>query len=221
MADSEVKQQSRKRRWARYLPIGMGILSCVIAVVVALALWNKVQQYGYLTSFLVSFLDGVTIIPLPAGVIVFILAGRLNPLYLGLLAGLGDALGGVTAYYTGAGGRSLWSKLRPKSKQRALSSQSNSNYDKLTSVLPKLPSRWQALYRRLLGWVERGGSWAVFVVAAFIWWLYYPVALAAGTFHIGVRRFFLASWAGKTIRGLIVAFAGYWGLRFILQWIGG
>ncbi len=149
MADSEVKQDSRKRRWARYLPIGMGILSCVIAVVVALALWNKVQQYGYLTCFLVSFFDGVTIIPLPAGVIVFILAGRLNPLYLGLLAGLGDSLGGVTAYYTGAGGRGLLSKLRPKPKQHALVSQSDLSPDKAKLALPKLPPSWQALQTRL------------------------------------------------------------------------
>ncbi len=215
----QAESESGKKKWRQYLPVTIGILLSGLVVAIAILLWDKVQAYGYLTSFLVSFLDGVTIIPLPAGLVVFTLAHKLNPLYLGLLAGLGDAIGGITVYFTGAWGRSLWSKFWPK--RRSFSNQISLSPDKLIPFQTKLSSRWLTRYRRFLGWVERGGAWAVFIVAAFVWWLYYPVSLAAGTFHIGLKRFFLMSWAGKTIRGLIVAYAGYWGWRLLLRWIGG
>jgi len=41
--------------------------------------------------------------------------------------------------------------------------------------------------------------------------------LAAGSLRMGLLRFFLISWAGKTVRYLYVAVAGYYGLEFILK----
>ena len=47
-----------------------------------------------------------------------------------------------------------------------------------------------------------------------------PAGLAAGSLRMGLVKFFLISWAGKTVRFLYIAYAGYWGLQFILKWIG-
>lgn len=222
MAVKQVEQETRKKGWVRYLLLGIGVLLSVLMVVVIVFFWEELrdveglaQHYGYLGGFLISIFGGITIVPVPSLLVVFTLGGVLNPVYVGLLAGLGEALGGVTVYLTGAGGGAVFSKFRPR---RRVYDQSGSSSDNPTSAQPKPRSRWQ----RLIGWVERrGSSWAVFITSAFVWGLYYPTSLAAGTLRIGLKRFFLISLVGKTVRGMIVAFGGYGGLRFLLQWLGG
>jgi len=62
-------------------------------------------QYGYPGVFLVSALgSSVPFLPLPYLVVVVILSNTLNPLWLGILAGLGGALGKVTSYLLGRSG---------------------------------------------------------------------------------------------------------------------
>ena len=41
----------------------------------------------------------------------------------------------------------------------------------------------------------------------------------AGSFRYPLRRLLLLCWAGKTITGLMVAFAGAWGLSLIMRWV--
>ena len=38
--------------------------------------------------------------------------------------------------------------------------------------------------------------------------------------YVGIRRYFLICWGGKTIKGLTVAYAGYFGLRWLLRLLG-
>jgi len=227
----EVKTQ--KRGWGWYLVIGIGLLLTVLVTISLVLFWQEMwdvgevgslsRRYGYLIGFLVSIMGGITVIPFPSLLVIFNLGHILklldplwlNPLCLGLLSGLGEALGGITVYLTGAGGGAIWSKFR--AKRPGFYTQPST-----ASTQPGRHSRWQKLYHRLIGWVERRGtSWFVFITSAFIWGLYYPAGLAAGTLHMGLKRFFFISWAGKTIRGMIIAFGGYWGLHFLIQWIGG
>jgi len=221
----QVKQEAQKRGWGQYLLIGIGFLLTVLLVVAVVYFWDEMRveslgyQYGYAGGFLVGILGGITIIPIPSLLVIFTLGGVLNPVYVGLISGLGEALGGITVYLTGAGGGARWSRLR--SRQQAFYDQPRPGYDIVTPVQSKLQSRWQNFYDRLAGSVGRqGSSWLVFVVSAMVFSPFYFAALAAGSLHMGLKRFFLASWAGKTIKGLIVAYAGYWGLHFLLQWIG-
>lgn len=175
--------------------------------------------YGYAGGFLVSILGGITIIPVPSLLVVFTLGGVLNPVYVGLVAGLGEALGGITVYLTGAGGGAIWSRLQ--AREQAIYEQPRPGYDIVTPVQSRLHSRWQTMYDRLarsVGW--GGSSLLVFVVSAMVFSPYYFAGLAAGSLHMGLRRFFLLSLAGKTVKGMVVAYAGYWGLHFLLQWIG-
>ena len=227
MADRQVKQEAQKKGWRQYLLIGIGILLTVLLAVAIVYFREELQNiesfaygYGYLGGFLISILGGITIIPAPSLLAIFTLGGVLNPVYVGLVSGLGEALGGITVYLTGAGGGAIWSRLR--SRQQVIYDQPTSDYSSPTPVESKVWSRGQAFYNRLSGWVGRwGASWFLFIVSAMVISPFYFAALAAGTLHMGLKRFFLISWAGKTVRGLIIAFAGYWGLRFILQWIGG
>ena len=62
-------------------------------------------QYGYPGVFLVSALgSSVPFLPLPYLVVVVILSNTLNPLWIGVLAGAGGALGKVTSYLLGRSG---------------------------------------------------------------------------------------------------------------------
>lgn len=227
MAVRQVKKEAQRKGWHQYLPIGIGILLTVLLCVAIVYLWEEMRDveslatgYGYAGGFLAGILGGITIIPVPSLLVVFTLGGVLNPVYVGLVAGLGEALGGITVYLTGAGGGVVWSRLR--SRQQASYAQPRPSYDIVTPVQSRLYSRWQTLYDRLAKSVGRGGStWLIFVASAMVFSPFYFAGLAAGTLHMGLKRFFLVSWAGKTIKGLIVAYAGYWGLHFLLQWIGG
>lgn len=189
-------------------------------------LWDEMRDvksmasgYGYAGGFLVSILGGITIIPVPSLLVIFTLGGVLNPLYVGLVAGLGEAVGGITVYLTGAGGGAIWSKLQ--ARQQAIYEQPRPSYDIVTPVQSRINSRWQTMYDRLARSIGRGGSsLLVFVVSAMVFSPYYFAGLAAGSLHMGLRRFFLVSLAGKTVKGMMVAYAGYWGLHFLLQWIG-
>ena len=188
--------------------------------------WEEMQdvkilaRYGYPGGFVVSIFGGITIIPLPSLLVIFTLGGKLNPLYVGLVSGLGEAIGGITVYLTGASGGALWSKLR--SRQQSLGEQPRRGYDIVTPVQSEFHSRGQTFYERLASSVgRRGSSWLVFVASAIIFSPFYFAGLAAGSLHMGLKRFFLLSWAGKTVKGLMVAYAGYWGLYFLSRWIGG
>jgi uncharacterized membrane protein YdjX (TVP38/TMEM64 family) len=49
---------------------------------------------------------------------------------------------------------------------------------------------------------------------------FYPTAIVAGATHFKLRKYLLICWAGKTIKGISVAAAGYWGLGSILRSFG-
>jgi membrane protein YqaA with SNARE-associated domain len=218
-----------KRLRTRYIVlIGVSILISALFIAGIFYYWNEIEQrmgYGYLTNFLVSIIGGSLFIPISNMPVVFLLGNRLNPVYVGLIAGFGEAIGGMDAYLAGAGGKILWSKFM---SERLVYQPTSSSLDEPVPTQVKPRSRWQILFQRIAAqFNKRSGSWAIFISSAVVWWVSYPVAIAAGTAGTGLKRFFLISWAGKTVRGLIIAFAGYWAFEFFLKipliarWLGG
>ena len=64
--------------------------------------------YGYPGVFVISALGNATLVlPAPSFLIVFALAGALNPVWLGLSAGCGAAIGEMTGYLAGFSGRGI------------------------------------------------------------------------------------------------------------------
>ena len=178
----------------------VGIAGVVITLLMAVAVvlfWENVQKlegYGYLGVFTISILGGATIIvPVPMLAIVFALGGVLAPYWVGVAAGLGETLGALIIYMTGHGaGTALF----------------NSN------------GKLQTAYVRMMALMERRGSLTLFLLSAILNPFFYPAALAAGALRFGIRKYFIICWAGKTIKGLTVAYAGYWGLRGLLRMLG-
>jgi len=227
----EAEQARPKRNWRVYLIGSLSFLLTVLLAVAVVYFWEEMQQakgYGYAGGFLVSILGGITVIPVPSLAVIFTLGRVLKPIfgpeyvgpvYVGLVSGLGEALGGITVYLTGTGAETIWSRLR--SKEQTFERQLGLGDDVTRPVQSQFWSKGEAFYNRLVKWTGgRGGSWVVFIVSAMPISPFYFAGLAAGSLKMGLLRFFLVSWAGKTIKGLIIAFAGFWGLYFLPQWIG-
>ncbi|MDD5288782.1 MAG: VTT domain-containing protein [Dehalococcoidales bacterium] len=104
---------SVKKSWLRrnFLSLVMSIL--VVGITIALFIFQddiiKLGNYGYLGTFIISLLTNATIIlPMPSILIIFPLGATFNPLYIGLAAGVGGAIGEMTAYVAGYSGSGIW-----------------------------------------------------------------------------------------------------------------
>jgi uncharacterized membrane protein YdjX (TVP38/TMEM64 family) len=68
----------------------------------------RLSAYGYLGVFLISVIGNATVIfPVPSLAVVFAGGGILNPLLVGLIAGVGEPLGELTGYLAGYGGSAV------------------------------------------------------------------------------------------------------------------
>jgi len=65
-------------------------------------------RWGYLSVFAISLLSSATVlIPAPGLAVVFAMGSALDPLTLGIVAGIGSGLGELSGYIAGASGRGL------------------------------------------------------------------------------------------------------------------
>ncbi len=141
-------------------------------------------------------MGGATIIiPIPMLAVVFALGGALKYTWLlGLMAGIGETVGALTIYMTGYGGGA--------------------------AIAKGIHGKLQVAYERMMAQIQKRGSWTLFLLASVINPFFYPAALAAGALRFGIRKYFLVCFAGKTIKGMTVAYAGYFGLRSLLNALG-
>jgi len=152
---------------------------------------EEISEWGYFGCFFINVLaSGTVAMPGFGIVLTFTLGGVLNPAIVGAVAGIGEAIGATGAYFTGYAGRGLFRD-------------SNSG-----------------LYLRFSNIIDRHGSKAVFLIASLITPFYYPFAVFMGMVRFGWIRFFFATWAGRTVKNMVIAYLGYLGLRSILQWLG-
>jgi membrane protein YqaA with SNARE-associated domain len=102
-----------KKSWLsrNYLALVMFLLISIITIVLFVFKNEivKLGDYGYLGTFLISLFTNATIVlPMPSILIIIPLGATFNPLYIGLVAGIGGALGEMTAYIAGYSGRGIW-----------------------------------------------------------------------------------------------------------------
>ena len=148
-----------------------------------------IQIWGYLGLFVVEAIGSMSIFfPVPAFAINFILGGTagFNPWMVGIVAGLGSAIGELTGYLLGRGGREL------------------------------LNSKKQKIFRKAERWIEKHGIFIIIVVFAATPLPFDVVGILAGMLRYDVRRFFLATLTGKIISGLLLAWAGFYSINWIL-----
>jgi len=74
-----------------------------------------ILTYGFAGAFITGFLSSFTLfIPSPAFFVIFLLGSKLNPLLLGISAGLGSAIGEMISYGAGVGVNIIAKKYRKK-----------------------------------------------------------------------------------------------------------
>jgi len=84
------------------------------------SLFSALQAYGYVGAFLIAVLGSVVpFLPVPYLIPVVLMAERLDPLILGVAAGVGGAVGKLTSYALGRVGRKLL-RERDRRKMTAL-----------------------------------------------------------------------------------------------------
>lgn len=101
-----------------------GIIQIIFAIVIVIGafyLSNDVtilQKYGYAGVFLISLLSSATLfLPAPGWAAVIAMSSILDPILLGVTAGIGSAIGELTGYIAGDGARDLFNKKIKESEK--------------------------------------------------------------------------------------------------------
>jgi len=99
-----------------------------LLAVIAISVWifsirNKASElavYGYPGIFIISILANATVfLPAPGVAVVFAMGGVFNPLFVGIVAGVGSALGELSGYMAGFSGQTviergnIYNKIHP------------------------------------------------------------------------------------------------------------
>ncbi|NOZ50189.1 MAG: VTT domain-containing protein [Chloroflexi bacterium] len=175
----------RQQIWLR-----IGIVLLVILISAGILLFADqlyaLSHYGYAGVFLLSMAANATLVlPAPGWLISVAAGSTLNPFWVGIFAGAGQALGELTGYAAGASG----------------------------SVALKERRRYQKMHDL----AQRYGLW-IFTVLGFLPNPLFDIAgLTAGMLRIPVLHFLAATFVGKTLRAMLLA---YGGASVLGHWLG-
>ena len=180
---------TRRLRVVQILTV-VAILAAIGAALYFRDRLQELEEYGYATVFLVGLVSNATIIfPVPGLAVSSVMGGIFNPWIVGLVAGVGQALGELTGYMAGYSGHRL----------------ANEN----------------PTYKRLVHWMQRYGTLTIFILAV----IPNPVAdvggMAAGALRFPLWKFLASCTAGKVVKNVIFALAGYYGIEAVFKLFSG
>jgi uncharacterized membrane protein YdjX (TVP38/TMEM64 family) len=93
---------------ARILALILVIAVSIFIVILPEEEVSRLEGYGYPGIFLISILSNATVlVPAPGLLIVFSMGARFNPLWVGIAAGLGAAIGELSGYLAGFSGQAV------------------------------------------------------------------------------------------------------------------
>lgn len=169
----------------------LALIVLLAMVAMAVALWRGAISVGWLASFgykgifLLSLINSVSPIAGPSQIATFLVGSKLNPMLVGVSGGVGGAIGEVTAY---AFGYFFRGSLSPESERR---------------------------FERLKNWrfirVSQERSFLpLFLLASIPNPFFDPVSALAGSLRISLVKYFVPILLGRTLRHVIIAYAGYY-----------
>lgn len=188
----------KKKNNANFIKIIGGLAGLLIILLAIFLLilrpeFLDLKGAGYIGAFVISVLGGSTIVvPIPAMAVIFALGGLLKyPIIVGIAAGIGETVGEMAGYMAGWSGSGQLKKRNFK------------------------------FYSRLEQWTKKHGVLGLFILSAFPNPFFLFTAATAGALRYSLWKFLLSTGAGKTIKGIMVAYAGAFGLNIILKiWPG-
>jgi membrane protein YqaA with SNARE-associated domain len=179
-------------------PVWAGILVVVLIVVVSfwLALnpeWVlRFGSWGYVGAFFVSLVASATIVlPAPGLAVVIAMSTALDPVLLGIVAGLGSAFGELTGYVAGASGRAF------------------------------VPPHQREQVERLHALTDRYGAIILIVLAAIPFPLFDFAGIVAGMLRMNVVLFWIAIAIGKSIKYILLIWIGAAPLEYLQEHLRG
>jgi uncharacterized membrane protein YdjX (TVP38/TMEM64 family) len=183
----------RRKRWISYLWRGAALLIVIAVSIFVFSMRDLVEKsarFGYAGIFLFTLLTYATVIlPVPGVTVVFAMGTVLNPLWVGVAAGTGAALGELTSYAAGYSGQAVVEKV-------AL-------YQRIHGWLKQ--RKWKTFV-------------SLVVFSAMPNPFFNLAGIAAGALRVPVLSYLFASLIGETIKMWLFAFAGaysiYWIARF-------
>jgi membrane protein YqaA with SNARE-associated domain len=97
---------TKKRHWLVSVAAVLAAIGISVGIVLLRDHIREFAIYGYPGVFLISLIGNATLLlPAPSYAVVFAVGGALDPVAVGIVAGLGAALGELTGYLAGVGGR--------------------------------------------------------------------------------------------------------------------
>jgi len=199
MGAERSKQEARERFGLRGWQVTLLAVLVIVGIATAAVIFRgrilDFKAYGYLGLFFITMMaSAVIIVPIPGTPAIFVFGGIMNNLlsvvFVGLVAGLGEAIGEFTGYFAGRGGHAAFK------------------------------GKYERLYNRVEGWMKKRGGLTIFAASTTLNPIFDMFGVIAGAMHFAVWKFFLFCWAGKTVKGMWLAFLGYFGLGFLLRWLG-
>ena len=179
---------ARRLRIIQVLTV-VALLAALAAAVYFRTRLQELRQYGYAAVFLVGFVSNATVImPVPGLAVSSVMGGVFNPWIVGLVGGVGQALGELTGYMAGYSGQTLVDE-RP-------------------------------IYDRLTRWMQRYGILTIFVLAVIPNPVFDLGGIAAGASRFPLWKFLLSCTAGKIVKNVAFALAGYYGIEALFRLFG-
>lgn len=194
-----VPQLNTRQKWViahrDLLTRAVPLVIVAIFITVGLVLWTtgqfNVDNVGLAGVWFFSFIGAASIfVPIPGLAAVCVAASPavgLNPIAVGVVAGSAEALGELTGYLAGMGGRGFIERNR--------------------------------YYPRFKALLQRRGGLILFFGSVIPNPLFDVMGIAAGSILYPVRKFLLYIFVAKSIKSTGVAYACFWGITWIEEFI--
>lgn len=169
----------------RRLPIWASVT--VILAITVVSFWLAFNpewvmgfgRWGYVGAFIISAVASATIIlPAPGIAVVIAMGASLDPIWLGIVAGVGSAFGELTGYIAGASGRAF------------------------------VPQKQRLQFERLHDLTNRYGALLLFGLAAIPFPLFDFAGIISGMMRMSVALFLVSVSLGKSIKYVIMILVG-------------
>lgn len=161
-----------------------------ILISIATGSYSFVSKWGYPGIFLVSLISSASIIlPVPNFILIFTFGSTLNPFLLALFAAVGSAVGETTGYLIGLGGKEI------------LEDKYNHQLKRIKKMFHKYGS---------IGWIIILGASPLPDDIA---------GLFCGVIRYDFKKYFIATFIGKFILYLILAYSGHYSINWVLDFV--
>jgi membrane protein YqaA with SNARE-associated domain len=177
-------------------PVRLAASIAVILLITIASFWLALNpqwvmgfgNWGYVGAFIISLVASATIIlPAPGIAVVIAMGTALDPVLLGIVAGMGSAVGELSGYLAGTSGRAL------------------------------IPSSRRTQFEQLHRLTDRYGAALLFGLSAIPFPLFDFAGIIAGMLKIRIVTFLATVAAGKSIKYVIMILLGAGPLLYLQE----